>query len=457
MGSRGRLLFDLNEPPTEDDEETDRAFSFQPQKALPSADPHTSDLFVAPASSQGIINNNAFSHASSVSGFQPFVRPKHVVDVEQKKVEDLNTSFASSSSKLSNSEEMKASPLLVPDSSVPAIEREEGEWSDAEGSGDVDASSSLQDQTKTSQGAVKVMDCTATGIDNKVNESSKDKNDSQVFVGMDQDSKDQKKSNNIRHIESNAKDDLSLDDQDELVVPPKQREVKGIEGSHGTKSINNPARRKLDQQKEAMLGKKRSRQTVFLPLEDVRQAGGPPKSSTPRRQNPPIITRTIKEVKEVRSTIPSDRVGDKQNQVVNKDQKQLYDPSSCTEGGSTAESCEPKPESNGDINAGVLGRPKRLNNGADFSAEGSQPPLPRQSSWKPSGDTRSSKSSQFPNKKQSLVGQSSMDAKLGSKKHPPARKATTMGNTYQDTSVERLIREVTNEKFWHHPGTLHRH
>lgn len=28
----------------------------------------------------------------------------------------------------------------------------------------------------------------------------------------------------------------------------------------------------------------------------------------------------------------------------------------------------------------------------------------------------------------------------------------TTTTQYQDTSVERLIREVTSDKFWHHPG-----
>ncbi|KAK4859349.1 hypothetical protein QYF36_004082 [Acer negundo] len=454
MGSRGRLLFDLNEPPTEDDEESDRVFCSQPQKALPSANPQTSsDLFVPSAGSQGIINNHAFSHASSVSGFQPFVRPRHGVDVEQKRIEDQNPMFTSASSKSNNGENIKADPLLVSKSENDlAVEREEGEWSDAEGSADAYVSGSLHEQGKSLQGlgqaqgevVSKVMDCTTTGVDVKVHESRRDGNCSHALAGLDQDASDSK--NNIsRHSEGNAKGDMSVDGQEEPVLPPKQREVKGIEGSHATKGANILGRRKIDHQKEAMLGKKRSRQTMFLNLEDVKQAG-PLKTSTPRRLNPPIITRTVKEVRTIPP--PAERVVEKQSQV--KDQKQ-YDPSSCSEGGTPVESCEPKPECNGDMNSGLLGRPRKLNSGTDFSAEVSQPPISRQSSWKPPADTRSLKNSQFSNKKHALVSQSSMDSKLGNKKLPPARKATAMGNSYQDTSVERLIREVTNEKFWHHP------
>lgn len=448
MGSRGRLLFDLNEPPAEDDEENDRVFCFQPQKALPSANPPTSELLVATAGPQRIINNHAFSHSPSVSGFQPFIRPKgargHGEETEQ------NPKVASSSSKTSNGEDVKVAPSSLPVSkSAPVDEREEGEWSDAEGSADACASTILPEQGKASrgQGSSELMDFTSSGMDIRVRESSEDENSSRGLLGSDQDQGDQK-SNRSRQSEGNAKSDKSMDGQEEPGLVPKQREVKGAEGSLTTKCANNPGKRKIDQQKEAMLGKKRHRQTVFLNLEDVKQAGSM-KTSTPRRQNPPIITRTVKEVRTIHP--PAERVGEKQNQSSNKDMKQ-YDASSCNEGGTSLEAVEPKSECNGDINSGLPGRPRRLNSGADFSTEASQPPIPRQSSWKQPADARQLKNSQFANKKPALVGQISTDSKLGNKKHPPAKKPTATGNSYQDTSVERLIREVTNEKFWHHPG-----
>ncbi|XP_031273034.1 probable helicase MAGATAMA 3 [Pistacia vera] len=450
MGSRGRLLFDLNEPPAEDDEENDRVFCSQPQKALPSANPHTSDLFVASAGPKRIMNNHAFSHASSVSGFQPFIRPKaaqgHGVCPVQK-AEDPNPKLASSLLK-SSSEEIKTSPSLVPGSeSAMAVEREEGEWSDAEGSADAYPSASLHEQDKALEGQEmsEAMDCTAAGVDVKNHESSRDENSRHALSGLDQDPSEQK-SNNIRHPEGSTKGDRSMDGQEEAGLPPKQREVKGIEGSHTNKFANNPGKRKVDQQKEAMLGKKRNRKTVFLNLEDVKQAGSL-KTSTPRRQNPPIITRTTKEVRMILP--PIERGGEKHSQSVNKDQKQ-YDASSCNDEVTPLEPYESKPEFNGDMNPGPISRPRRLNSGTDFSAEVSQPPIPRQSSWKQPADTRQLKISQF-NKKSAPVSQSSMDPKLGNKKYPSAKKPTVVGNLYQDTSVERLIREVTNEKFWHHP------
>lgn len=452
MGSRGRLLFDLNEPPAEDDEENDRIFCSQPQKALPSANHHTSELFVASAAPQGIINNNAFSHAPSVSGFQPFNRAKagqgHEVDVDQKKAGDQNRRVASSSSKPSNGEDIKAaSSSVLGYENAPADEREEGEWSDAEGSVDAYASTVLNEQGKASRGhgISEVVD-TATGVDIKVPEGSQDGNNSHGLLGSDQDPSDQKR--NRSRSEGNTKGEKSVDGQEEPCLLPKQREVKGTEASHATKGTNNLGKRKIDQQKEAMLGKKRNRQTMFLNLEDVKQAGSG-KTSTPRRQNPPVVTRTVKEARTIPA--PAERVVEKQSQAINKDQKQ-YDISSCNEVGTSVEALEPKPECNGDMNSGLPGRPRRLNSSTDFPAEASQPPIPRHSSWKQPVDTRQLKNSQFSNKKPAPVGQGSTDPKLGTKKHPPAKKPTATGNLYQDTSVERLIREVTNEKFWHHPG-----
>ncbi|XP_044511262.1 uncharacterized protein LOC123229483 [Mangifera indica] len=451
MGSRGRLLFDLNEPPAEDDEENDRVFCSEPQKALPSLKPHSSDLFVPSVGPQRITNNHVFSHASSVSGFQPFIRPKaaqgHGVCPVQK-AEDLNCQFASSSSKSSSSEEIKVSPSQAPGSgSAVVVEREEGEWSDAEGSADAYPGASLHEQDKAPEGQEmpEVMDCTAASVDINNHEGSRDENSRRALSVSDQDPGEQR-SNNIQHSEGSSKGDPSTDGQEEAGLLPKQREVKGIEGSHSNKFANNLGKRKVDQQKEAMLGKKRNRQTVFLNLEDVKQAGSL-KTSTPRRQNPPIITRITKEVRTILP--PLERGGEKHGQPVNKDQKQ-YDASSCNDGVTNLEPYEPKPEFNGDMNPGPLSRPRRVNSGTDFSAEVSQPHIPRQSSWKQPTDTRQLKNSQF-NKKSAPVSQSFIELKLGNKKHPPAKKSTVVGNLYQDTSVERLIREVTNEKFWHHP------
>ncbi|POO04034.1 P-loop containing nucleoside triphosphate hydrolase [Trema orientale] len=449
MGSRGRLLFDLNELPSEDNEERESVLCFQPQKALPSANPQTMERLATSATAKRIENNNAFSHASSGSGFQPFVRPRSAHGPEgvcEQKVTD-QTSHNPSTSK-SNSKDMKAVSSLVSGSSdMPSTEREEGEWSDAEGSADVYRSSSLDKRAKVSQeqGTSGAMDRVASGASAdgtsssvKVSESTKEESISNASLGVDPIADDQ--SGKIsRNLEG-------MDCQEEPGFVPKQREVKGIEASHAVKCANNPVKRKLDQQNEAKLGKKRSRQTMFLNLEDVKQAG-PIKTSTPRRQtfSSSITTRTVKEARAVPA--PVERLVEKQNQSLLKDQRHV---DSSNGGGTPFESNESKYESNGDINSG-LARPRKQNGDSDVAME-TLPPIPRQSSWKQPTDLRQPKNSQVPNRKPPLTAQNSIDSKLGNKKLVPAKKQTTISNAYQDTSVERLIREVTNEKFWHHPG-----
>ncbi|XP_059590812.1 uncharacterized ATP-dependent helicase C29A10.10c isoform X2 [Vitis vinifera] len=401
MGSRGRPLFDLNEPPAEDEEENDGVFSFQPQKALPSLNSHTPDLF------------------STSSGLQ----------------------------------------LVSSPADAQAVEREEGEWSDDESSANVYGSSSMQEQSVSGSGKAQAMseqmDYHASSVaaetlscDIKVFESTKEENNSHASVTLDPDTHDQR-SNSSRNSEGNGKGDVGpMDGQEEPGLVPKLKEVKGVEASFAVKCANNPGKKhKLDQHKEAMLGKKRTRQTVFLNLEDVKQAG-PMKTSTPRRQNfpAPITTRIVKEIRSVPP--PAERIGEKQNHSMIKDQKQVDLSSNEGGGGNLVESNEPKSESNNDMNSGLLGRPRRLNSANDISAEVHPPTIPRQSSWKPT-DSRQFKNSQFSGRKPSMINQS--ESKLVNKKHPPAKMQTTVSSQYQDTSVERLIREVTNEKFWHHP------
>ncbi|KAK9269966.1 hypothetical protein L1049_025539 [Liquidambar formosana] len=369
MGSRGRPFFDLNEPPAEEDEERDGVFAIQPQKAVPSSHSQTSDLLPRSSGSERILNNHAFSHASSVSGFQPFVRPKNVHGpeecIEQKKSAYVNSKVASSS-KSSNGEDMKASLLLDLGTAVAqAVEREEGEWSDAEGSADVMGSSSVHEQSMAGyvkpsqeQGVAEMMDHRASGLaaeniscNVRISESTKDENCSHALLGLDPDPQDYK-SNSSRSSEGISKGDISMDGQEEPGLVPKQREVKGVEASHALRVANNLGKRhKLDQHKEAMLGKKRSRQTVFLKLEDVKHAG-PIKTSTPRRQNfpSPITTRIVKENRA--APPPAERIGEKQSQSIIKDQKPVDMP--FNEGSTTVESCEPKAESNGDLNSAAF-------------------------------------------------------------------------------------------------------
>nr|TKR65896.1 putative ATP-dependent helicase C29A10.10c-like [Populus alba] len=173
-----------------------------------------------------------------------------------------------------------------------------------------------------------------------------------------------------------------------------------------------------------MLGKKRNRQTMLINIDEVKQAGIM-KSSTPRRQ--PNVMRTVKEVRTVPQ--PAERSGERPGHPL-KDQKQADLP--CNDVGFSVESCTPKSESNGDINSAQPAKNRKVNGDSDFPVDTHLPPIQKQSTWK-------------------QPAESSMDSKLGNKKYLPVKKSTGASTPYQDTSVERLIREVTNEKFWHHP------
>ena len=464
MGSRGRPLFDLNEPPAEDNDEREGIVCFQPQKTHPSTNPHTSDLFATSSAAQGIINNHAFSHASSVSGFQPFVRPKSTgvpeLDAESKTAGDQDA-------KVSSKDEVRVmDSRILSSANAQSTEREEGEWSDEEGgfananggnnaianggnNAIANGGNNLPQRSQASEepatsgmvdgGVAVASDSKSRNI--KSSDSINDEKSSHASIGLESNSSEQK-SNSIPNSESNIKSEASVDAQEEPPLIPKPKEVKGIEASHALRCANNPGKRRIDQRKEEMLGKKRNRQTMFLNLEDVKQAG-PIKTSTPRRQtfSSPVISRTIKEVRTVPAQV--ERVG------IAKDQK-LTDTSSA-EGGNHAEAQEPKSDCNGDT-SGPLVRSRRLNSETEPPTEGNLPPIPRQGSWKQLSDSRQQKNVFHSNRKSGLSGQSSNDVKLVNKKHLSIKKQTPISSQSQDTSVERLIREVTSEKFWHHPG-----
>ncbi|KAK8579917.1 hypothetical protein V6N12_070216 [Hibiscus sabdariffa] len=418
MSTSGRPLFDLNESPAED-EECDLSACFQQHEAFPSDNAPTCDLSVTSAGFQQIVDSHGFPHLSSGSGFQNFIQPKASpfteVGVELKRAEDQNSNLASSSSKSDCRMETKAH---LPASSVSgstkaqAAEREAGEWSNAEGSADVV-------KTSQEQGVNEAMDSSASGMLIK-SVSATETNHSPLK--LDQCLNDQK-GNSSRNSEGSGKGDIP------------------IEASHALRCANNLGKRNIDEQKEAMLGKKRNRKTMFLNLEDVKHAC-PMKTSTPRKQNFPMpaITRTVKEF------YTGEQIGEKQSQPINEGQKQVVAP--CNKGSNPAvESCDRKYECNGDMNYGLLDRPQRLNSGSDLS-ETHLTTIPRQSSWKQPIDSRQHKNLQFSNRKATSISQSTMDIKMVNKKHLLSKKTTA---SYQDTSVERFIREVTNERFWHHP------
>lgn len=364
MGSRGKILFDLNELPTEEECHNSSPTTSQPENPPPTTSSSAPDLPIpgrsnpnltipggsAPNlpianntdSNQGLLNNHAFKHASSGSLFQPFVRNKDI----------------------SSNEDLK--PVNNNDGTKGA-EREEGEWSDIDGNTEV------------------------AGSDNAGNEEREiDKGESSSIP--------------------EASKDGSVHGGDAVV----KREVKGVEASYALKFSNNPMKRsRIDEQKEEKLGKRRPRQTVFINVEDAKQAG-PMKGSTPKRQTSfptPIITRTVKE-------------------------KQALKQSDATASEGTEIAGDHNGDPNGDLqNASKSGSWKQF-------VELKQPP-------KGSGGS----SANVPSKKMG-----STDFKPGNvKKHfssSTSKKQLMSSTQYQDTSVERLIREVTSEKFWHNPGTF---
>lgn len=454
MGSRGRPMFDLNELPdlndiaVDDTEDTEPVVCLQPRKALPSVNPPASELFTASVVSQG--NKNAFSHASSVSGFQPFVRPRVTRGSEaglEQKMRDQNPKITSLSNSI-NGDAMRTSVSGFAD-----VEREEGEWSDIEGSGNACEDSGVPERGKSSQDKEMTgsMDCSTSDrlIENvsvsQNADNSRAESSNRASSAPDQGLNDQKSSSS-RNPSGITNCDTTTDSQEEV---PKQKEVKGTEANHALKYANNLGKRKIDQQKEAMLGKKRNRQTMLINIDEVKQASSM-KTSTPRR--PPTITRTVKEVRAVPP--PTERFGEKHINSPYRDQKQVEQ--SFNEGGNPPESFIPKSESNGDLNSGQLDKSRRLNGETDNSMDSQLSFVSRQGSWKQPADVRPPKNSQFLNRKPALVSQTSADSKLGIKKLLPPKKPAVTNSTYQDTSVERLIREVTNEKFWHHPGICYR-
>ncbi|XP_057502593.1 helicase sen1-like isoform X2 [Actinidia eriantha] len=459
MGSRERLFIDLNEIPVEEDEETNAVTCFQTQRVIPSSNVHTSDLITTSPGLQRIVNNCAFSHASTVSGFQPFVRPKSspvsLVCAEQMRAVDMRCEVASLSKTNNGEDTIEAPQIDLGSAEIQVVEKEEGEWSDAEDSASAHGSSGMGEQSLSGpgkesegKGMANLRDHFKVGANtedvSQNDDKIKDENGDRISLGLDLDTSGQK-SISSRSLGGNCEGDVSMDGREEPGLVPKQKEVKGIEASHALKCANNPGKRpRFDQHKEAMLGKKRSRQTMFLNLEDVKQVGSI-KTSTPRRQNIPAPI-TIRTGREARPVTPTERIGEKQSQPVNKDSKQVD--LSCTEGNTYVESNDSISEYNGDMNSGLLGRPRRLNSTTDPAAEVHLPSIPRQSSWKQPADSKQLKKSQVPPR--NLVSQNSIDAKLVTRKLP-SKKQNTVSNQYQDTSVERLLREVTNEKFWHHP------
>ncbi|KAL5232329.1 hypothetical protein ABZP36_031105 [Zizania latifolia] len=438
------MLFDLNELPTEAEEEAAPVVS-QPQKTLPV--PTTLPSFLPPqevSQSQGILNNNAFKHASSGSGFQPFVRSKDSqITKEPIKIEDnLNASVASTSMVIKHSAD-DVDKLTEPSNQISqAVEREEGEWSDADVASDT-AGSSVSKKEEAASAATQVkrdiQESEPTVIksgDMIKDEISAEPSDTEMTdVPKDPVIRGPTGLESMKNVENTG--NQPGDDSD---LSNRSKDVKGVEANFALKFASNPSKRpKFDEHKEAMLGKKRARQTVFINVEDAKQAGTL-KTSTPRRQSSfpaPIVTRTVKEA--FRSAgCAAERAAEKQSQPAIREQRQSEMLGS--ERSNSADPIDQNSESNGDPEMGSQARLKKMNAEEPLS-DGYQQPMPRQL-----------KGQQISSQRSVVTGQSTADQKPANKRSLASKKQTPANNTqYQDTSVERLIREVTSDKFWHNP------
>ncbi|KAI0495481.1 hypothetical protein KFK09_021782 [Dendrobium nobile] len=447
MGSRGRpILFDLNEPPTE--EEIDELVAVAPcvpQKSLPTLNPHTSNLLPSLEECPRIFNNNAFTHAASGSGFQPFFRIKeqHRESAKQKEDDSVVTSQGPApAAAASRCEDEKVVEVTVPKHMQP-VEKEEGEWSDVEGNADVDVNSGIKEQEKAIENG-NGPDASMLDVNNDslIPSSSND--------GVMDASKDTKGS------DDSFKGDAPTDVQEEPSGAVKRKEIRGIEATHALRLANhNPAKKaKYDEEKEQKLGKlgKTKPKTILVGMEDVKNCS---MKTTPQRRQSSFaaatttttITRTA--VKEIsRSSSVIERSTERSGQGGTKDQKQQSEARS--EISSTLEVSEHKTEPNGDVIPGPQTRSKKINS-CESSHEIHLTPNSRSSSWKQPIDSRQFKTTTTSSKKQTVTALEIADAKVGNKRPLPSKKQNLNNQQYHDTSVERLLREVTNEQFWHHP------
>lgn len=221
---------------------------------------------------------------------------------------------------------------------------------------------------------------------------------------------------------------------DVLDIRNRSKVVKGVEANYALKLANNPAKRsKLDEHKVAMLGKKRARQTVLINDEDAKQACIT-RISTPRIQSRGVGEGPV----------------ETQNQLVIRDQMQSETMSS--ERSNSAAPNDQYAESNGDDELVSQSWSKKMN-AEEPPSDGYQQSAPRQASLRQTMDYKQMKGRPVFSQRAVVTGQNTADQKLANKKSLVSKKQVSAKNTqYQDTSVERLLQEVTSDKFWHNPG-----
>ncbi|XP_020575440.1 uncharacterized ATP-dependent helicase C29A10.10c-like [Phalaenopsis equestris] len=444
MGGRGRPLFDLNEPPTtEEDDEIVAVAPCVPQKSLPTLNPRTSNLLPSLEECPRIFNNNAFTHAAFGSGFQPFrIKEQHRESAKQKKDDSVvNSQGPAPAASASRCDDEKVVEVVVMKEAQP-VEKEEGEWSDMEGNADTDARSGSKEQEKAfDNGNISDPAMLDMNNDSHIPSTSND--------GAVDSTKDAKGS------DGSFKGDTNADVPEELSGALKRKEVRGIEATHALRLANhNPSKKaKYDEEKEQKLGKlgKTKPKTILVGMDDVKNNCSM-KNTSQRRQSSFAATTTtttrtsIKEISRSNSVV--ERTGERPGQGGTKEQKQQSEVRS--EASSTVELSELKTEPNGDAIPGPQTRSKKINN-CESPHEIHLTPNSRPSSWKSSVDSRLFKPSAASSKKQTVTALETADAKLGNKRPLLSKKQNFNNQQYNDTSVERLLREVTNEQFWHHP------
>ncbi|ONM00618.1 P-loop containing nucleoside triphosphate hydrolase superfamily protein [Zea mays] len=459
MGSRERMLFDLNKLPAEVEEEAAAVVPnesavvvsqeaavvasqaavvvSQPQKSLPVPMTYAPSLFQpgGGSQSQGILNdNNAFKHASIGSGFQPFVKNNKDSNntKEPMKVEDNQNSSIQSTAMVNNRTTDSASPKAETCNQVSqAVEREEGECFDADsisenaGSSNKDeitgtASTHLKKESQESEphliksGGVTKDDTAAECSDAEMVDASKD----------------------LVHGSSTGSENMQISEckgnqpGDDLDPCNRSKDVKGVEANYAFRFASNPAKRpKLNEHKEAMLGKKRARQTVFIGVEDAKQAGTM-KTTTPRRQSSfpaPIVTRTVKEA----SRGIGEKAAEKQNQQAIRDQRQPEMMGS--ERSNSVDPSDQHTEPNGDTELGTQGWSKKMNT-EEPASDGYQHPAQRQASLKQTMDFKQPKGRPFSSQRTILTGQNNADQK-------PANKRAQLYSSYEE-SLEAVGRDA---------------
>lgn len=352
-----------------------------------------------------------------------------------------------------NNRSVGVSSLVPP--SAHLLEREEGEWSDTDDMDAVEANAGSKRSVAGKSGSVEQQGGESDGslasdrsLENKSHNSrrltcNKDRRGSIKDVGRHSSLESVGSHCSSEGGDVPAGGDL---EEDSLAVRPKV--IQGIGEAHRSLRAANiiKTRPKLDKLQEAMPGRKRNRQTVFLDIDEVKQAGALGSSTLKRHSSFPssVLAREIKETCHGAPAV-DEQTTECLAQHVAREQRETEPLGG--EGNALSDTTDQGEESNISADGGLKDRLKKTSSSNELFAELNPMQIQRQGSWKQFVDSRQPRNRQASSSKPIVVGQN-----LGNKRDPPGMKKATNSIVYQDTSIQRLLREVTNEKFWHHPG-----